>query len=106
MRFRHHIFVCTNERPAGGKPACGGRGGDALADEFERAVARHPTLCRAVAVTRCGCLGPCFDGPNLVIYPEGIWYAGVESADVADIVEQHLLGGRVLTRLRYLWPED
>jgi len=57
-------------------------------------------------VTACDCLGPCFDGPNLVIYPEGVWYAGVAAEDAAEIVEEHLTCGRVVERLRYEWPDD
>ena len=46
-------------------------------------------------VTNCGCLGPCFDGPNAVVYPDGVWYAGLEPDDAAGLAE-HLTAGRVL----------
>jgi (2Fe-2S) ferredoxin len=49
----------------------------------------------AVLVTNSGCLGPCFDGPNAVVYPDGVWYAGLEPVDAAGIAD-HLVGGRVL----------
>ena len=49
-----------------------------------------------VLVTPCGCLGPCFDGPNAVIYPEGVWYAGLEPCDAAALA-QHLIDGARLT---------
>src|SRR5215468_111871 len=67
-----HLFVCTNSRSSG-KPACGPRG-DALV-----AAVQLELLVRDggdALVTSCGCLGPCFDGPNAVIYPDGVWYAG------------------------------
>jgi (2Fe-2S) ferredoxin len=47
-------------------------------------------------VTHCGCLGPCFDGPNAVVYPDGVWYAGLEPDDAAGLAD-HLTSGRVLT---------
>ena len=47
-------------------------------------------------VTNCGCLGPCFDGPNAVVYPDGVWYAGLGPDDAAGLAE-HLTTGRVLT---------
>ncbi len=47
-------------------------------------------------VTNCGCLGPCFDGPNAVVYPDGVWYAGLEPDDAAGLAD-HLVAGRVLT---------
>lgn len=48
---------------------------------------------------RSGCLDQCEHGPCVVVYPEGIWYGGVAVADVATIVEEHLLGGRPVRRL-------
>ena len=47
-----------------------------------------------VMVTGCGCLGPCFDGPNAVIYPDGVWYGALEEAD-ADALVDHLVDGVV-----------
>lgn len=101
-----HVFVCTNRRPDGGRPACGGRGGVELAAALRHEVASRPDLWGRVAVTACDCLGPCFDGPNLVIYPEGVWYAGVSAGDAREIADEHLVGGRVVDRLRYEWPDD
>jgi len=84
-----HLFVCTNDRSAG-KPACGPRGGSALV----AGVARELLARRVsdVLVTPCGCLGPCFDGPNAVIYPDAVWYAGLAASDAAAIVD-HLIDG-------------
>ncbi|HEU0032941.1 MAG TPA: (2Fe-2S) ferredoxin domain-containing protein [Kofleriaceae bacterium] len=47
-------------------------------------------------VTPCGCLGPCFDGPNAVIYPDAIWYGHLDIHDAAGLVE-HLIEGTPLT---------
>ncbi|MEO7729395.1 MAG: (2Fe-2S) ferredoxin domain-containing protein [Kofleriaceae bacterium] len=87
-----HLFVCSNGRSSG-KPACGPRGGDALIMAVQRAL----IVRRAsdVLVTPCGCLGPCFDGPNAVVYPEGVWYAGLELGD-APALADHLIDGTVL----------
>jgi (2Fe-2S) ferredoxin len=62
-------------------------------------------LWSSVSVTACACLGPCFDGPTVVVYPEGTWYAGVRPGDADEIVEAHMAGGRVVERLVYHWPE-
>lgn len=87
---RRHLFVCTNSR-ASGKPACGPRGGEALiAAIHAQLIARGATDVR---VTPCGCLGPCFDGPNAVVYPDGAWYAGLAPDDAVGLVE-HLTTGR------------
>ena len=105
-----HVFVCLNDRPQGaagaGKPSCGARGGPEVYTALQRAVGARPELWGRVAVTSCGCLGPCFEGPNLVVYPDGVWYAAVAPADAEEIVERHLAGGQIVERLRYQFPDD
>jgi (2Fe-2S) ferredoxin len=88
MAIRRHLFVCTNTR-ASGKPACGLRGSEALIVAVQR---RLLAASSDIAVTACGCLGPCFDGPTAVVYPDGTWYGGVVPED-ADALAEHLLGG-------------
>jgi (2Fe-2S) ferredoxin len=105
MRYRRHVFVCTNTRPVGGKPSCGARGGVEIAAALQRAVATAPGLVGAVAVTPCGCLGPCFDGPTAIVYPEGEWMAGIAEGDVPEIAAW-LDGGELPARLRYEWSEE
>ncbi len=86
---RRHLFVCTNGR-ASGKPACGPGGNDALITEIgRRLLERNATH---VLVTPCGCLGPCFDGPTAVVYPDGVWYGGLTADDAAGLVD-HLIEG-------------
>jgi (2Fe-2S) ferredoxin len=105
MRYRRHVFVCTNTRPVGGKPSCGARGGVELSAALQRAVATAPALVGEVAVTPCGCLGPCFDGPIALVYPEGDWVAGAGEADVPDLAAW-LDGGELPERLRYDFNPD
>src|SRR5215471_3823555 len=100
MRFRRHLFVCTQRRDGGGKPACGGRGGDAIVAAVERELASRGTSAASIAVTACGCLGPCFDGPNAVVYPDGTWYGELTAEDAPALVE-HLLDGRELAARRH-----
>jgi (2Fe-2S) ferredoxin len=101
-----HVFVCVNRRPAGGRPACGTRGGAELAAALREELAARPALWGTVAVTGCECLGPCFEGPNLVIYPEGVWYSGVGPEDAAEIAERHLAGGEPVERLLHVFPDE
>jgi (2Fe-2S) ferredoxin len=102
----HHVFVCQNARPAEGKPSCAARGSGEVFTALQREIGARPALWGRVAVTSCGCLGPCFEGPTVVVYPEGVWYAGVRAEDAAEIVERHLEGGVPVERLRYAWSED
>jgi (2Fe-2S) ferredoxin len=52
-----------------------------------------------VLVTPCGCLGPCFDGPNAVVYPDGVWYGNLTVED-ADAIVQHLVDGDIYAAKR------
>ena len=102
-RVHHHFFVCTNRRPDGHPlPSCGGRGGDVY-EAFLGEIARRG-YPHGLKVTATGCLTPCQCGPNVVVYPRGIWYAGVAVADVAEIVAAHVDQEASVARLR-LPPE-
>ena len=103
-KLERHFFVCQNQRPPGGKPSCGPQGAGEIIGLLAQALGAHPELWGKVAVTASGCLGPCFDGPAIVVYPEGTWYARVQKEDVPEIVEQHLVDGKPVERLRYRDP--
>ncbi len=49
---------------------------------------------------KSGCLDQCEHGPTVVVYPEQVWYGHVQSTDVDEIVREHIVGGRVVERLR------
>lgn len=87
---RRHLFVCSNPRSSG-KPACGQRGSEIVAAVQNLLIARGTP---EALVTPCGCLGPCFDGPNAVIYPDAIWYGRLDVTDAAALVD-HLVDGTV-----------
>jgi (2Fe-2S) ferredoxin len=81
------------------------RGGTELLAGLREVVAGRPELWD-VAVTGCECLGPCFEGPNAVVYPDGVWYAGVSASDAREIAELHLAGGRPVARLVRAGDDD
>jgi (2Fe-2S) ferredoxin len=99
--IKRHFFVCQTRRPEGDKPSCGAQGAELIYSRMLEALDKRPELGREVAVTACGCLGECYDGPMIVVYPEGVWYAKVKVDDVPEIVEKHLIGGQVVERLRF-----
>jgi (2Fe-2S) ferredoxin len=105
-RPERHLLVCANNRPTGGKPSCGARGSGEVLAAFQEAVGVRPDLWGKVAVTPTGCLGPCFEGPVVVVYPDAVWYTSVAPADAQEIVREHVVGGCPVERLRYPWPED
>jgi len=95
--FHYHVFVCDQNKPEG-VPSCPARGSAATLDALRKAVAARG-LMDEVQITTCGSLGVCERGPNLVVYPEGVWYSGVRPEDVSELVESHFVQGRVVERL-------
>lgn len=92
--FRHHVLVCTFDRPG----HCGSFGGLELLQSFREEVDRLG-LAKEILVTRAGCTGQHAWGPTVIIYPEGIWYARVKPEDVPVIIQEHLIKGRPVARL-------
>jgi (2Fe-2S) ferredoxin len=98
-RPQYHLFICSTVRPPGHpRGSCGDRGCREVLDEFM--FQQQQRQLPHVMITACGCLGPCGQGPNILIYPEGTFYGGVTRADVATIFEQHLVAGDVVERLK------
>jgi len=93
-----HLFVCTNGRSSG-KPACGPRGGEAIVAGVQRELIARRAL--GVLITDSGCLGPCFDGPNAVVYPDGVWYSGLTADDAAALVDHLVDGTRLAAKLSH-----
>jgi (2Fe-2S) ferredoxin len=56
----------------------------------------------SVLVTECASVGFCAIGAAVMVYPDGIWYGQVRAADVPELVEEHILNGRVVRRLALL----
>lgn len=81
------VFVCTNIR-MDGRIACAnmGRGGDVLCKKLKEMV-KAAGLKTKVRVARSGCLDLCAQGPNLFVYPEGVWHSGVKEDDLPGILE-------------------
>ncbi|MBZ5724635.1 MAG: methyltransferase [Acidobacteriia bacterium] len=95
--FRFHVFVCDQQKPEG-VPCCAARGSGQVLEALRRDVAARG-LADEVQVTACGSLGLCEHGPNLIVYPEGIWYSGVTPADVPEIVRAHFQQDTPVERL-------
>jgi (2Fe-2S) ferredoxin/precorrin-6B methylase 2 len=102
--FHYHVFICDQNKPEG-VPSCPARGAAATIEALRKAVAARGLLDE-VQITTCGSLGLCERGPNLVVYPEGVWYSGVRPEDVAELVESHFVNGRPLERLVNHRPEE
>ncbi|MEJ2006851.1 MAG: methyltransferase [Acidobacteriota bacterium] len=95
--FRYHVFICEQKKPEG-IPCCAARGSAATIDALRKEVAARGIMDE-VQITLCGSLGMCERGPNLVVYPEGVWYSGVLPEDIREIVNSHFVQGHVVERL-------
>ena len=95
--FRYHVFICDQKKPEG-VPSCPARGSAETIEALRKEVAARGLLDE-VQITTCGSLGVCERGPNLVVYPEGVWYSGVRPEDVPKLVESHFVQGRPVDRL-------
>ena len=103
--IRHHIFVCTGK-------SCSAVDSAAVKAAFEEELkarglqfgtekkGRNPN--GSVVLTECGSVGFCAIGAAVMVYPEGVWYAQVRASDVAEIVAQHIVNGKVVERLALL----
>ena len=93
---RAHILICTGT----GCTASGAK--DVLAKFDEELKAKK--LREEVSLVETGCHGFCEGGPLVIIYPEGTFYTRVKPEDVAEIVEEHILKGRIVSRLLFKEP--
>lgn len=90
---RAHVLVC-------GGTGCTSSGSEKIIKKFETGLAERG-LADEIKVIKTGCFGLCALGPIVIVYPEGAFYSMVKEDDVDEIVEEHLLKGRIVKRLLY-----
>ncbi|NLZ24978.1 MAG: NADH-quinone oxidoreductase subunit F, partial [Clostridiales bacterium] len=91
--FRSHILIC-------GGTGCHSNNSQKIYDEFQSKLAEKG-LSNDVQTIMTGCFGLCAVGPICIIYPEGAFYSGISVDDVAEIVDEHIVKGRLVERLLY-----
>lgn len=91
--YRSHVLVC-------GGTGCTSSNSQKIIEVLEQEIGKQG-LADEVKVVRTGCFGLCALGPIMIVYPEGCFYSRVEVDDVPEIVSEHLLKGRIVTRLLY-----
>ncbi len=97
--YQRHIFFCLNER-ANGEACCAQHHAQEGFDHCKKRVKDAGlTGPGQVRVNKAGCLDRCAAGPVAVVYPEGVWYTFVDTHDIDEIVDSHLVGGQVVERL-------
>ncbi|MBS4096500.1 MAG: (2Fe-2S) ferredoxin domain-containing protein [Sulfuricella sp.] len=98
--YQRHVFFCTNTREDG-QPCCSNHGAQEMRDYAKKKIkALDLNGAGKVRINSAGCLDRCGEGPVLVVYPEAVWYTFVDKEDIDEIVEQHLVNGKVVERLK------
>ena len=91
--IRAHVLIC-------GGTGCTSSGSQNIQKAFAENLEKFG-LSEEVKIVQTGCFGLCAMGPVVIVHPDGTFYSRVSDTDVAEIVEEHLLKGRVVTRLEY-----
>jgi (2Fe-2S) ferredoxin len=100
QHFQQHVFFCMNQREDG-RSCCAERGAAEAQKHAKRRIKELSLNGEGkIRINQAGCLDRCEEGPVLVVYPEGIWYTYVDTSDIDDIIDSHLVGGQIVDRLR------
>jgi (2Fe-2S) ferredoxin len=94
-QYQRHVFVCTSGETC---PA------QADVEKFVKVLRTGVATSGKhveVRINKAGCFSQCGHGPMIVVYPENVWYAGVQEADLPEILESHIRGGVPVARLVY-----
>ncbi len=98
--YRYHVFFCVNRREDG-SACCADHDAQAMRDYAKQRVKALGLDGKGgIRVNSAGCLDRCEEGPVIVVYPQGVWYTYVDREDVDEIIDEHLVKGRVVERLK------
>jgi (2Fe-2S) ferredoxin len=96
---KYHLLICSSSKLNGQqKGYCHSNEAVDIVLKFIEEIDERG-LSGDVMVTNTGCFGICSSGPAAVVYPEGVWYGGITTEDVPEIVESHFENGRRVERL-------
>jgi (2Fe-2S) ferredoxin len=100
FHFKHHVFFCMNKRDDG-RNSCGDHGAE-IAQKHAKKRCKELGINGQgkVRINQAGCMDRCEEGPVMVVYPEGTWYTYVDTTDIDEIIDSHLVGGKPVERLK------
>ena len=89
--YKHHVFVCTNQRENSDRPSCEECGANGLREHLKKRVKELGLAGKGgVRVNNAGCLDRCEEGPSAVVYPEATWWTLPDDAEAAAALAEHL----------------
>ena len=98
--YKHHVFFCLNRRDAP-EACCACHGAESLqAYAKDRIKGMKLSGPGKIRINKSGCLDRCEEGPVIVVYPDNVWYTYVDKNDIDEIIDGHLVGGKVVERLK------
>jgi (2Fe-2S) ferredoxin len=98
--YKHHVFFCLNRRDPP-RPCCACRNSEAMREYAKKRVKELGLAGpHKVRVNAAGCMDRCEEGPVVVVYPEEVWYTYIDEKDIDEIIDEHLVNGRIVERLR------
>jgi (2Fe-2S) ferredoxin len=100
--YQQHVFFCLNQRDDDdSRPCCANRGAQAAQEHAKRRVKELNLSGQGkIRINKAGCLDRCEEGPVMVVYPQGVWYTYFDNEDVDEIIDTHLVGGKIVERLK------
>ena len=98
--YQYHVFFCTNQRQDG-RECCQDCDAQRMRDYAKRRSKELKLAGKGgVRTNTAGCMDRCSEGPVLVVYPQEVWYHYLDEEDIEEIIQEHLIHGRVVERLR------
>jgi (2Fe-2S) ferredoxin len=98
--YKHHVFFCVNQRE-GGEQCCNQHDAEGMRGYAKGRIKSLGLNGEGrIRINNAGCLDRCSEGPVLVVYPDETWYTYVDKKDIDEIIDEHLVHGRVVERLK------
>ena len=98
--YKRHVFFCCNQRDPP-ENCCNNHGASDMQGYAKNRIKELGQSGKGmIRINKAGCLDRCDEGPVLVVYPEAVWYTYVDQNDIDEIIDSHILNGRVVDRLK------
>ena len=97
--YQKHLFICLNQREDG-RACCQNHNASEIRSYAKQRLKELGLWGKdKIRLSASGCLGRCLQGPSLVVYPDNVWYSYQTSEDIDEIINEHLIKGKIVERL-------